>query len=339
MRFSNMILGLVSVGIVGAASLVGCGGDGGGNVGGSGTGGNNPTTTSSGSTSSSGTTSGGPCAPGASCKAVDKECIGLVDNKDQTKFGLRMSELEVTAPAALTTGIVAGIVSGAVLPSNQACNLAGSATFNWLLQFDTTAGTLKTGGAKPVADAASGYSFVDETVDGKHLQPITFTVTPDAQGKFSITTGQDLLVPIYLDAAATSVVILPLKNARLIDGTLSASKNCIGHYNAEGLDPLNTCLPDETHPAFVTGAKLDGFITLEDADSVIISSLSQSLCVLLSQNASMYGEKNAQNITVCKRTGGVINFTGDTCSMAGGTCKDAVALTAAFAASSVKINN
>jgi hypothetical protein len=334
MRFSNVILGLFSVGVVGAAALVGCGGSDSGNTGGTGGGGTTMTTTSSGTGTSF------PCSPGASCKAADKECIGLVDNAGQTKFGLRMSELDVTKPAALTTGIVAGIVGGAVAPSNASCNLNGSATFNWLIQFDTTASTVKTGGAKPVTDPSAGYDFVDDMVNGKHLQPVTFSgVKPDASGNFSITAGQDLLVPIYLDAAGTNVVILPLKNARLSMGTLSASQNCIGKYNAAGLDPLAGCLPDAQNKAFIAGAKLDGLITLEDADTVVIDTLHQTLCVLLSQDASTYGEKDSTGLTVCKRTGGMINFQGDTCSMAGQTCTDSVALAADFAANSVKINN
>jgi len=251
-----------------------------------------------------------------------------------------MSELTLAAPTALKTGIVAGILGGAVAPANPGCNLIGVATFNWLLQFDTAAAALKTGGAKPVADANSGYAFVDEMVQGKHIQPVTFGgVTPGANGSFSVAQGLDLIMPIYLDAAGTSVLILPLKGARFTMGTLSASHNCIGHYNGEGLEPANSCLPDATNHAFITGAKLGGMITLEDADTITINSLAQSLCVLLSQNTAMYGEKNALGVTVCKRTNGVINFQGDTCSMAGSTCKDAVVLSGDFAASSIQINN
>lgn len=332
MRFSNMILGLFSVAVVGSASLVGCGSSG-GDTGGAG--GTAPT-------SSSSTTSGGACTAdcclGAQCKAADKDCVGLVDNKDQTKFGLRMSELTISKPDALASGLVAGIVSNAVTPLNAGCQLNGSATFNWLLQFDTASSTLKTGGAKPVTDATAGYSFVDEMVGGKAIAPITFDgVKPDASGAFAVTAGKDLLVPIYLDATGSQVVILPLKNAALSMATLSASQNCIGSYNAANLDPMNSCLPDAQNKAFLTGAQLDGYVTLEDADSVVIASLSQSLCVVLSQDSATYGEQ-VNGVTVCKRTGGTINFQGDTCSTAGGTCKDSVNLSAKFAASSVKIN-
>lgn len=342
MRFSTMILGLFCVAVGSVAAGTGCGSD----TSSGGAGGSGSSSSSSGATSTSTSTSSGGCVAGcslcnfASCKATDKECVGLVDNTGLPKFSLRMSQLDVTAPGALTSGIVAGIVAGAVTPGNAGCNLNGSATFNWLIQFDTAASTIKTGGAKPVADPNAGYDFVDEMVGGKHLAPITYTgVTPDASGNFTVATGTDLFVPIYLDAAGTSVVILPLKNSRLTMGKLSASHNCIGSYNADKLDPANSCLPDSKTKAFVDGASLDGLITLEDADTVIVSSLNESLCVLLSQDPATYGEKNAMGVTVCKRTGGTINFQGDTCAMAGGTCKDSVALSANFAASSVKINN
>src|SRR5687768_15319157 len=56
---------------------------------------------SSGSTSTSGTS--GACAPEASCpaNAVKSDCVALVDNSGKDQFALRLSQLSVTAPAAL----------------------------------------------------------------------------------------------------------------------------------------------------------------------------------------------------------------------------------------------
>src|SRR5438128_2260377 len=71
--------------------------------GGTGGGGTNQTTSSSstsasGSTSNASSSSGGPtCTPGAACTAADKTCIGLVDNAGKTKFGLRISAIDMTA--------------------------------------------------------------------------------------------------------------------------------------------------------------------------------------------------------------------------------------------------
>ncbi len=266
------------------------------------------TSATSTSASSSSSTSGGlPCSPPATCPAADKACIGLVSNQSLTKFGLRLSELDLTAPASFTTGIVGQVVAGAVLPSVPACNIQGSATFSWLLQFDTVAGTLKTGGARPVTNPNLGYSFDDEMITQGtttfHIQPVTYPgVTPDAAGTFSVTIGQDLVMPIFLDAAGTSVVLLPMHAVRLVMGTLSSNQDCIGSYDAAGLQPANNCQPDATTPEFLDGGSLDGYITLEDADTVVIATLGESLCVLLSGNAAMYGmTKPGSNVTVCKR--------------------------------------
>jgi hypothetical protein len=348
MGFVKLIFGVMGVGAIAAAGVTGCGSSTASTT--SGPGGS--TTTSSGTTM---TTSSGGCAPKASCTAVDKTCIGLVDNTGLTKFGLRMSELDVTSPPALTTGIIAGVIGGAVLPDVKSCNVDGAATFNWLLEFDTVAGTLRTGGAKPVTDPTMGYAFdMDMVAQGTQmfdLSPVTFMTKPDpTSGAFSVATGQKLIVPIFLDPAGTMVVILPLQAARLKMGTLSTSQNCIGTYNdgtgPTALQPSGSCQPQSTPTvitSFVDGAALDGFITLEDADTVVIGTLSETLCVLL---AGMSNGDGASPTSHCKRdpTTMKILFQGGWCSTTNAaasatTCADSEQLTANFAASSIKITN
>jgi hypothetical protein len=74
---------------------------------------------------------------------------------------------------------------------------------------------------------------------------------------------------------------------------------------------------------------------------VIIESLSQSLCVLLSGNAAMYGDMGSPN--KCKRDADMkIVFKGDWCEAtnmaADATCTDSAKLGAQFAASAVKVS-
>lgn len=326
MRLSSLLLGLAMVGLSIGWATAGCGGGETAVAAGSG-----------GSGGSTGATGGstGACAPTAAC-AAGHACLSEAENKDNPKPGFRMSQLTISKPKALASGIVASVVQGGVQPKLPACNVNGQATFNWLLQFDLAAMKLKTGGAKPVADASKGYDFIDEVVGGIHVQPVTVDATIGADGSFDTTMGTDLVVPIYLDAGATMAVILPLKQARLHEGTISADHDCIGHYNAEGLKPDDNCLATEAIPTFIGGAKIDGYITLEDADTVEISQLNETLCVLLSGDPGTFGENGK-----CKRTGGVIDFEGDWCSATNtaGGCGDAVSLGAEFAASAVLINN
>jgi hypothetical protein len=327
MRFSNvlMVLGVASIGAIG----FGC----------------------SSSSSSSNTTGGGNNGGGAACavtaagcKTDISDCVSLVDNKDQKTFGLRISQLTVTKPSALATGVISTVVNNAVALNYSACTIgtssdsiygSGTGTFSWLIQFDSAAGTIKTGGAKPVADPTAGYCFVNDKTAG--IAPFSIDAKVGADGKFSMADGKDLTVPIYLDAAAKNVVLLPLHKARLFDGTLSADQNCIGKYNADGLDPDNSCKPDPDNKiyTFTTGASLEGYITLEEADKVEIEALQhESLCVLLS------GQDDGATPKRCPRGADKkISVKGDFCSTSNsaGGCADSYQLGATFAASGAKI--
>jgi hypothetical protein len=302
-------------------------------------------TTTGTTTSGSGGAPPGPCAPTPACTTVPSSCIALVDNAGQTTFGLRMNQITITTPPALSTGIVASTFGSAALPDLPACNLPGQGTLDWLLQFDTVNGTLTTGGAKPVADETQGYCFdndmIPQGMQTFSLQPVVLSA-PIQGGTFNATQGLDLVVPIFLDQAATMVVLLPLRQVRLFMGTLSADENCIGSYNAAALDPANGCLPDMSTPAFLNGASLDGFITLTDADSVVVTALEETLCVILSGNANLYGDGESPIEHCAKDANGKIVLHGDWCSAtnaaATATCYDAFQLAGTFAAGAVKIN-
>lgn len=283
-----------------------------------------------------------PCSPPAACQA-GAACISLADNKGASSFGLRMSTIAFDSPAVFKQGIFAMLFQSFLLPSQKTCNLNGTATFNWLLQFDSAANKLRTGGAKPAGNAGAGYAFVNESImlGGRpvQVQPVTFDIDLSADGKFSSKAAQDLVMPIYLDTLGSSALPLPLQKVGFTNGQLSADRNCIGSYNAQGLDPAKKCAPDDTHPAFLTGGQVAGLMTLEDADAVPVTQLGQSLCVFLSGDVKTYGDGASPQ--KCKRDDkNKIVFKGDWCSMSNqaGDCADAMRLTGSFAASAVKIN-
>jgi hypothetical protein len=222
----------------------------------------------------------------------------------------------------------------AVLVSDPACNLHGSGGFSWLLRFDTVAGTLETGFAAPTSSGP--YVFVDEP----GIHPVTAPAVLSAACTFDAVMG-DVNAPVYLDAAATMRVVLPLRSLRFHDAAVSADLGCIGRYDAAGLDPASACQPDGTHPPFLDGGALDAFMLLEDTDAVIISSVNESLCVLLA-GGGLYGTKNPGGVNVCARdASNKIVFSGDWCAATNAaatpTCADAVQLTAQFAAQAVAI--
>jgi hypothetical protein len=249
-----------------------------------------------------------------------------------------MSEILFTKPAAFTTGIIANTLQGGILPNDSACNLRGAGTISWLLRFDTSAGTLETGGARASATPAGPYTFDTETLNlggtAFQVQPVTLSAPLSGSCTFDSAAG-DLMMPLFLNAAGSSVVLLPLHDLRLHSGRMTAEHDCIGRYDAEALSPASSCQPDATHPAFQTGATLDGLITLAEADTVLVTSVSQTLCVILSGNPSMYGTQSG-GITHCNGT-----FQGDWCAAtnqaATSTCSDAVHVSAKFAAQAVTI--
>jgi hypothetical protein len=316
-RFSNVLVVLGLGALAGAASLAGCGG------------GDDASTT--------GTAAQTDCSQtDPQCMIGGSACVGLVDNSAKPAFGLRMAQLTITKPAALTSVVVNNIVSEGVLLNLPDCRLTGLGTFNWLIELDTTTNMVRTGGALPQADPTNGYCFVDEMVDTFHLQPVTVAVTL-ADGKFSADVG-DILVPIYqeLDPPGTPI-ILPLRAARVTDASLSPDNNCVGEYNAQGLLPVDRCTPTQEIPAFIDGATLDGFITLEEADQVIVPDIQQSLCVLL---AGLEQSDGGMPQRCQKDPNGAIIAQGDWCSTTNtaGGCADSYALGATFAASAVQIN-
>jgi hypothetical protein len=315
MRLSHLVVAASSAAALAVSVSAGCGSD------------------SDDADTAGSTTGTATCAPGAACTDVQSECLALVDNSASAKPGLRIMHLDVLKPAALSNQFVLDLIRGGVLLNKTECYLDGKGTFTWLLEFDTAGGQLRTGGAPP-STPEEGYCFLSGELGGQTVDPIVVPVTIDG-GSFEFTEGADVVVPIYLDEAGSSYVLLPLKKARIYDATISDDMNCIGKHNTAGLKTVDQCFSTLDNPAFISGGKLDGFITLEDADSVVIKELGATLCTILA------GDDDGADPAKCIRDGaGAIAFKGDWCSTTdtAGGCEDAVALGAEFAASAVKIN-
>jgi len=297
------------------------------------------------STGSTTTSSGGvdDCAPqGAGCPTVATDCVGLVDNAGKANFALRIAHLTIEKPEVLTEAAVKGLLNDGVqinlgsCQSSQANNLfptgASTGAFSWILQFDTASNMLTTGGALPAEDPMGGYCFVNDTISGFPIKPLTVASTIGADGSFEITTPADVVVPVYSDRMKSSVILLPLKSVKISMAKLSDNNNCIGTYNGAALGD-NFCIGSDSAPAFIDSASLDGFVTLEDADNVTVTQLNKSLCVILAKDAKfadMTGAKCARDAM------NAITFPGDWCSTtnmaADATCHDAMKLQGKFAA-------
>ncbi len=123
---------------------------------------------------------------------------------------------------------------------------------------------------------------------------------------------------------------MPLRDVVIENVTVSADGNCVGRFNEIALD--HNCTEDKALcPKWTTSGAIGGFITLEEADTVLIRDLgNKSLCSFLA----------TETATQCPRdAAGKVAFAGDYCSKdkQPGSCADSVWMAATFAASAAKI--
>ena len=282
----------------------------------------------------------GPEAGGATtCSTTEKvatcpnnDCMYQVEQTGTTK-NFRMGRIRLWSPEALLS-----LTSIAVDPNvNAKCANAGSESFTWLMQVDTAAKTIKTGGAR-VGTTSKDFAFLAEKVDASKVEaicpgfkgpadpvdlaPVNSTITMDGQ-KFTTPQIPQINVPIF-DSSGVPI-ILPLREAFIKNATISGS--CIGKYQKEFW-----CDGDSL--GWTTGGAIIAKITTEDADRVPVKSAGcQSLCAILVNDATKTEGK------VCKRgADGKIPEIGTHCVGGGATCKNAFLLSATFGAYGVNIS-
>jgi hypothetical protein len=273
--------------------------------------------------------------PAAQCG--DKTtCLPMADNSGKTTIDLRFRRLNVFAPATLAQPFVEkAIVDKGV--NLQQCGEGGDGSFNWLARIDTTAKTLRTGGAPPTADPFGvGFCFADTVSGSLHIQSITSPYQTAADGTLETPSPiPKLYVPIWLHGDRNTLVILPLTQVIISGVKISTDNNCIGNFNYNHVN--NDCSDLRTDCARWTPAgALGGYITLVEADAIPLTDLGgKSLCVVLT------GLTSDTDPLHCPNSGGKITAQGDYCSSPAGPggCQDSYWLAATFAASAVHINN
>jgi hypothetical protein len=282
----------------------------------------------------------GACFPtDPSCGLAGSECLAMVDNSTQSKFAFRVHQLIATAPAALTGFVQSNILDKNVPLDLQTCYQYGHGWVTWLFQLDTSASTLTIGGGPPMAKGAAqtGTCFVDFTdaTSGVEVKPATAHATIGADGKVTADVIDSVALPMFLDDAGQSVVVLPLHKLELESMQVSADHNCIGKFNGDTLDPALSCVPAPPATAWTPGGSLQAYITVEESDKVLVKDLNESLCVLLAGDPK-YKDANGN----CTRTNGVIDVKGDwdAASNTAGGAEDAFHLVASWAAGAMKVS-
>ena len=280
------------------------------------------------------------CATGSSC-AIDEStcgsastCLPTASNGGAT-WDFRIRRLAIDSPPALASAFVQNAIFDRNIDLRAPqCGENGNGAFSWLLRFDPASSTLTTGGAPMTNDPFhTGFCFMRTHVETFALAPQTVCTSAASDG---IQSGliDTLTLPLFVNGQADNVFLLPLHSVQLSRIQLSTDHECIGAFNHDALDSQCTSDPS-TCEKWHTGGAVAGYITLEEADTVSIADLSESLCVLLTQTAK------GPDYKCVRDANGKIASPGDYCSTthAAGGCADSFWFGATFAASAVTIND
>jgi hypothetical protein len=290
-------------------------------------------------------------------------CEPLADNSGQTTQSFRMRRLILVAPSTLANSTVQqGVIDNGVDMNEPECGEEETGDFSWLLSFDTTNNTLKTGGAPPCdfSDAGgtpscdpftTGYCFVNKTISspGGNIQvgPVTVATMKAADGTIQTAPIPSLNIPIYFQG---SIIVLPIQGGSLAGVSITDNGNCIGSVN---INALSAACDDQYTGCskWLTAGALTGYITLNEANNVQVLSLGSTLCSLLTSPPDTSGPKQpgpgGAMLSSCQTANGNVVDKGNYCSKlpdggsgpATATCADSVWLAATFAASAVHIND
>jgi hypothetical protein len=267
----------------------------------------------------------------------------MADNTGQAVQSFRMRKLHVTAPPSLAqTFVQMGIFDEGTNLADY-CGEGGSGGYSWLLQVDPSAGTLETGGAPLTGDPFGvGYCFVDATIGAFPVAPVTTGATQAPDGSWSSAVIPELHVPLFVNGDPTNVMVLPLTKLTISQVSVSTDDNCIGSYNPDGVTaPTTNGTCQDQDPSscerWHTAGAMGGFITLKEADTVLVQELGKSLCVLLTDGTSTTNG----GMSCAKDASGNITAQGDFCSTTDspGGCQDSSWFAATFAASAAKVTS
>ncbi len=263
---------------------------------------------------------------------TDTACMALTKQSGDV-LSLRMGRIRLWSPSSLVA-----LAPLAVDPNtNLKCANGGGAGFNWLMQIDKKAATLKTGGADRSADGKS-WAFSTVKVDSSSLDatcpgfkgptdpidlsPVTKSITLSGS-TFDSALIDRINIPIF-EAPGAPPIILPIQGMQFKKVTLSADGTCVGSWDKD-----HWC--DQDSGGWTTGGAVIGKITVEDADHVPLRAAGcQSLCAVLANDATKISGK------VCKRgADGKIPAIGNATVT---TTGDAFLLSTTFAAFGVTIS-
>lgn len=277
----------------------------------------------------------GPDGPG-------NECMAKADFSAGDVTRLRMASHQVKSPSELA----APFMQDTVITKKSAlfepeCNLNGFGQFNFLLEVDTAQKQLTLGGGVPqklVGPSLDGTCWAELTdpVSSLKVERKTASYTEAADG--TLKAELDFFVmPIFTEDLVDKYALVPLHEVTL-SAKLSADKNCVGRYASEKLSTDSSCEPPEGEFAWEPAGRYEGYITVAEADSVMVYSLGKTLCVVLTGDPTKWeGTDHDCKSSEAFKSGGLPK--GDWCAAtnSAGGCEDSWKLVIDFAAQAIEI--
>lgn len=272
---------LLALGLTAAQALGGCGGDE-EKPGGGGGGGSCKSEVASCYVS-------GPDGPG-------NECMAKADFSSSDVTQLRLSSHQVKSP----TELAAPFMQDTVITKKSTlfepdCNLNGFGQFNFLLEVDTAQKQITLGGGVPqklVGPSIDGTCWADFTDPTSSLKVERKTASYTEAADGTLKAQLDFFVmPIFTEDLVDKYALVPL-HAVTLSAKLSADKNCIGRYAAERLSKDSSCEAAEGEFAWDPAGRYEGYITVAEADSVMVHSLGKTLCVVLTGDPTKWEGPN-----------------------------------------------
>lgn len=186
-------------------------------------------------------------------------------NADTPQF--RLTAMQVTAPTALSNALLQAIIDDSL----------DGFRFMWLVDLDLTAGTMQTGSGRATAVPPTNddqFCNVSWNTGDYAPQSGTMSVTGD-----TVSTSAPLAlvqIPIYSEETPdTPLMVLPISQLELLDVEMDATHTFVGSANAA---PGS----DRYAGSWNTAGRVQGWISVDDARTVEIEDLGQTLCGLLS---------------------------------------------------------
>jgi hypothetical protein len=227
---------------------------------------------------------GGNCYRQTRCD-MQPFCPNLVTNSAMAP-NFVITQIDLTRPASLaSTSPVGRLLNTAIVGGTAFWGISLNIT-------SATAGTIRTGALQQGPMPGLGTGFYNSTFhyfNGMAPMPGAATRWDPVMGNimlmgetFSSDTIASMTIPLYNDADHSLLAELPLRNAHMRNVTLTSMRNCIGLANPA----FNSCLSNNrwntTDPTTMMPAGiLEGDMTVEDARSVTIPSLSTNLCSVI----------------------------------------------------------